>query len=111
LQVELRGADRGAVGRHGAFQLAHGGALGVQRLARDRILRGQRLIALEVQPGRGELRQILGQRALRLRQAELVGARVDLGDHLPFVHHLPFLERQRETVPESWVWTVADRSA
>jgi hypothetical protein len=63
--------------------LAHERLLRVDLLLGDRVLREQRLVALEVDLRVGEQRLVLRHLALRLAELHLERARVDVGEHLP----------------------------
>ena len=82
LQVEPRGLDvravrreRGAVGLGGGLRL-------LVLLGGDVLLRDERLVALEVGLGVGELRLVAGEDPERLVEHRLIGARVDLEEEL-----------------------------
>src|SRR5471032_1862502 len=64
--------------------------LGIELLFRNRILGQQTLVAGQVDPGVFQLRLVAQQRALRLVQAGLEGARIDLRQLLAGLHLLAF---------------------
>ena len=84
------------VGRHDAGLGGDGGLLGGKLLGRDGVLRRQRLVAAQVDPGIGQGGAVAGQLALGLGQRRLIGARIDLGQQLALLHRradidIPFL--------------------
>ena len=93
-QLQLGGIDLRLVGRHRAFILAHQRGLGVDLLVGDRVLRLQILVALQVELGVLEQRLIALQRPLHLIQRRLKTARIDLGQQLPCLDLVAFLEMQ-----------------
>src|SRR3546814_6662394 len=78
-----------------SFELLDGRRLRIDVLPGDRILRDQRLIALKLQPGVGQLRFIALERALRLLQRIAERTRVNLREQLTLFDELAFLERDR----------------
>jgi len=92
-QVELRGLHLGLVGNHRAFELLGQGGLRVQVLARNRILVPQGLVALERHARCIELRLVARQLPLGLLQCLLKRARIDLGQLLALLDHLPLGEQ------------------
>jgi hypothetical protein len=71
------------------------------------ILLEQGLIAVEIEPGRDKLCFIARKVGAGLVQRQLVGARVDLREHLALADHLPFLEQDLEQHAGKLVRTVA----
>ena len=61
-------------------------------LVGDGVLRGQGLIARQVDLGVGEIGLIARQLALGLVQRRLIGTRIDLGQQIARLHHLAFGE-------------------
>ena len=92
LQVDLGGLDRGGIGFHRALILRDQRDLRVERLARHRVLRGQPLVAREIDLRALQQRLVARQIALGLRQRRLIGPRVDLGDQIAFLDLVAFLE-------------------
>ena len=72
----------GAVADHGAFELLDQRRLGVDVLARDRVLRQQRAVARQRHARGLELGLVAHPGALGLHQRLLVGPRVDAGQQL-----------------------------
>ena len=70
-QVELEGIDVRLVRLHRAFVLLDERRLRVDLLARDRVLREQRLIALQVEPRGLQQRLVPRERALRRCSSEI----------------------------------------
>ena len=91
-EVELGVVDQRLVGDDWRLVLAHQRGLGVVLLAGDRILRDQRLVALQVDLGVLEQRLVLGQRALRLLQRHVVGPRIDHREEVALLDRLAFGE-------------------
>ena len=81
-ELQLRVVDRALVGLHRALVLAHQRLLRVDLLLRDRILREQRAIALEVDLRVVEQRLVLGELAAGLRELHLERTRIDLGEEI-----------------------------
>ena len=63
------------------------------RLPRDRVLRHQRAVALQIDLGVVQRRLVLGELAFRLGQRDLIRARIDLGQEIALLDDLAFLER------------------
>ena len=72
--------------------------LGVARLRRDRVLRDQSVVALQVELGVLQRRLVLGELALRLFKRHLIGARVDLGEKVALFDVLALLERDSHQI-------------
>ena len=90
--VELGGVDLRLVGADRRLVLRDGERLILDLLAGDRILLFERLVTRKVGLGLVEQRRILGELRLRQRQRRLIGTRVDLGEEVALLDHLPFLE-------------------
>ena len=91
-QVDARGLHIGLVGNHDAFGRLDQRFLRRHLLRGNRILRLQRLVAFQVDLGVGERRGIARQLAAHLIQRRLIGARIDLGQHIAGLDHLAFGE-------------------
>ena len=87
------GNDR-LVGRDLRFQLRHQRALRGHGLLAGQFLRRQLGIALQVQPGVGQLGLVLALGRHRLVQRGLVGARIDLRQHVAGLDVLAFGKAQ-----------------
>ncbi len=74
------------------FVLTHERRLRIDLLARNRILREQRLIALQVQTRGLQQRFVAGERALGVVERDLIRTRVDLREQVALLDHLAFLE-------------------
>ena len=98
-QVQLLGVDLGLIGLHDRRLLLHRRRLGVEGLARDRVLCDERLVALQIDLGVFQRGLILRQLRLGLSQRDLVGPRVDLGEEIALVDHLAFLEGDLDELP------------
>ncbi len=70
----------------------------VARLRRDRVLRRQGVVALEIDLGASERGLILGELRLVLLQRHLVGPRVDLGEKVALLDVLALLEADRHQI-------------
>ncbi len=92
-QVQARHAFGRAVRHHRALQLLDQRRLRIHILARDRVLAQQRAVAVQRQLGVFQLGLVALALAARLQQRHLELARVDLGQHLAGLDHLPFLEQ------------------
>ncbi|KAG1253529.1 hypothetical protein G6F65_017427 [Rhizopus arrhizus] len=92
-------ADLRVIGLRRGLQLRPQRALRVQRLLRGGVLALQTGVALQVQAGVQQRRLVLRPLRLRLRQLGLQGARVDIGQHLPGLHVLPFDETHAVQLP------------
>ena len=84
--------DRGLIGFHRALVLRDQRHLRVERLARNGVLRGQALIAREVDLGALQQRLVAGQLAVGLRQRGFIGPRIDLGEQVALLDLVTFLE-------------------
>ncbi len=80
--------DARPVGHDRGFILAHEGRLGIEGLPRDRILRNQGPVALEVEVGVLQQRLVLLQRAGGLLQGDLVGPRINHGQQITLLDEL-----------------------
>ena len=94
-ELQLRAVDRALVRLHRALVLAHQRLLRVDLLLRDRVLREQRPVALEVDLRVLEQRLVLGHLADGLRQLHLERPRIDLGEQVAGLDDLPFAETRR----------------
>src|SRR4029450_3431395 len=86
--------DLTLVGLDRALILAHERLLRVDLLLRDRILRQQRTIALEIDLGIREKRLVLGHLPLCVRQLYLERPRIDLGQQIALLHGVALAESQ-----------------
>ncbi len=83
--IELLGFDLGLIGNHVAFVLQDQRYLGIELLARNGVALGEILVAFEIQLGILQQRLVTLQRALRLRQRQLIGPRIDLRQQIALV--------------------------
>ena len=86
--------------------MPHQRFLRVDLLLRDGILREQRAVALEVDLRVLEQRLILGHLAARLRQLDLEGTRVDLGEQVAGLDELAFAKGDAHELAVDAVRTV-----
>ena len=91
-QIELCGIDLALIGQHRADVLRDERFLRRELLLRDRILREQRLITIQVDAGIGEQRLVALQCALRLLERHLVGTWIDLNQGIARLDRLTLLE-------------------
>ena len=94
VQLHLGIAHIGLVGLHRGLELAHRVLLVLQVLTGNELLAAEIPVALERAACRGQLGLVLLFLGQRLVVLGLIGARVDLRQHLPLLHLLPFGERQ-----------------
>ena len=94
-ELQLGAVDLALVGLDRALVLANQRFLRIDLLLRNRILREQRTVALEVELRVLEQRLILGHLALRLRQLDLERAGIDLGKELARLDDLAFAKATR----------------
>ncbi len=92
MQVHFGGLDRGFVGFHRALILRDQRHLGIERLARHRILRGQPLIAGEIDLRALQQRLVARQIAVGLGERGFIRPRVDFGEQIAFLDLVAFLE-------------------
>ena len=92
-EVQARRVLVGAVDDQRALELLDQRRLGVDVLARDRVLAEQRLVALQLDPRAVELRLVALARADRLLQRDLERARIDRDEQLALLDDLPFAEQ------------------
>ena len=92
-ELQPGAVDRALVRLHRPFVLAHQRLLRVDLLLRDRILREERAVALEVELRVPQQCLVLGHLPRGLRQLHLEGTWVDLGQQVAGLHDLPLLER------------------
>ena len=92
-QVQLGAIHRALVGFDGALILPDQRRLGVQRLARQAVLRHQLAVAGQIKLRVLQQGLVMRQRALGLLLRHLVGARIDLRQEIALLHDLPFGER------------------
>lgn len=90
VEIERGILDVGFVGQHDRLILQNEGTLGIDLLARNRVLRHQLLIACQIDPGGGQERFIARELALRLVQCGLIGTRVDLRQKVALPDALAF---------------------
>ena len=90
--IELLLIDLRLIEFHRALVLLHDVDLILVLLARDRILLGEFLIAREVDLRLREQALIARELALVLGLLKLIGPRVDLGEKIALLDHLPFGE-------------------
>ncbi len=91
-EVELGVVDRRLVGLDRALVLTHQRRGGVEGLLGNTVFSVQAAIPLKVYLGIFQLGLVLQQRAFGLEQGVLVRTRVDLGQQVPGLDHLPFFE-------------------
>ena len=91
-ELQLRVVDVALVGLHRGLVLAHERLLRVDLLLRNRILREQRAIALDVDARVFEQRLVARQLSAGERELHLEGTRIDLGEEIALLHHLALLE-------------------
>ena len=92
IELHLGRVDRCGVGRLLGDKLVDQRVLGVELLLGGEALLGEGRIALEVEPGVGERRLILGLLGLGLVEGGLERARVDLRQKVAGLDHLAFIE-------------------
>ncbi|MCY1396858.1 hypothetical protein D9M71_118430 [compost metagenome] len=92
-KVEFGIVDRCLIGLDRALELADQRFGGVQGLLGNTVFTVQAAIALDIDLGVFQLRLILQQGAFGLQQGVLVWARVDFGQQVAGLDHLPFFER------------------
>ena len=92
MQVHFSGLDRGFVGFHRALILCDQRHLGIECLARHRILRGQPLIAGEIDLRALEQRLVARQIAVGLGEGGFIRPRVDLDEQIALLDLVAFLE-------------------
>ena len=80
------------VGFHRALILRDQRYLGVERLARHRVLRGETLIARQIDLSALQQRLVAHQIAVGLRQRRLIRTRVNFRDQIAFLDLIAFLE-------------------
>ncbi len=91
-ELQLGVVDLGLIGLYRSHQLARQGILGLHLLLGNGILGQQVFIARQVQLRVAQLRHIARQLTLRLRQRNLITARIDLGQQGASAHGLAFFE-------------------
>ncbi len=91
-EIELGVVDRCLIGLDRAQILPHQRFGGVEGLFGDAVFFIQPTITLDVDLGVFQLRLILQQRAFGLEQSILVRTRIDLGQQVARLDHLPFFE-------------------
>ncbi len=84
--------DQALILFHRAFVLLHDEDLIFGLLPCDRVLRGERLVALEIQLRLGKQPLIVRQLAFVLLFQDLVGPLIDLRQKIALLDHLPFGE-------------------
>ena len=84
--------DRRRIGCDLRDELRNQRILRIELLLGRETLLGQRRIALQVEPGVGEIGLVLGLLRFGLVERRLVGARIDLGDQIARLDHLAFGE-------------------
>ncbi len=98
-QVQPRGVDLPLIGLEDRLALRDGRGLRIELLLRNRVLRRENLIALEVQPRVPEDGLVLRLLPFGLRELHLERARVDLGQKVALLHGLPFPEGHVHELP------------
>ena len=91
-KLQLDVVDHAPIDLQCGFCLTHQCPLGIDLLARNLLLSGERLIACQVESGSLERRLIAGQLPLSLRQLYLVGTGVDFGKQVSLLDDLPLGE-------------------
>jgi hypothetical protein len=91
-KLEARIVDLRFVGLDRALELPDLRGLGVELLAGEDLLLVKRAVPVEIDLGVPESGLVAGELAFRLLDLDLEGARIDLGEDLPFLDVLPFLE-------------------
>ena len=86
LEVEPRGRDGGLRGLHGGGAALGGAGAVVELLLRDRVAGGQHLRSVQAARGQRGGAARLREVGLGARQLGLVGARIDLEQHVPLAH-------------------------
>ena len=95
-ELRARVVDLRLVLLHLRLELRHLRARRIGLLRGGVVVRRQLGVARQVQPGVGKLRLVLRLLGHRLIQRRLVDARVDLRQHVAFLHVLAFLEVHRD---------------
>ena len=91
-EVERLRVDQALVLFHRAFVLLHDEDLIFGLLPRDRILRRERLVALEIQLRLRQQALVVRELAFILLFQDLIGPRIDLRQKIALLHHLAFGE-------------------
>ncbi|MNN42025.1 hypothetical protein D3C81_1561770 [compost metagenome] len=91
-KVESGIVDRCLIGLDRALELADQRFGGVQGLLGNTVFTVQAAIALDIDLGVFQLRLILQQGAFSLKQGVLVRTRIDLGEQVASLDHLPLFE-------------------